>query len=145
MSKNARCGVTRRALGVGTAIGALTGGLTPAFAFLLTAGWQAMGAGLLLGLIVGAIPGAIVGFSCALIPSVVLAWRRDYFLRHGWASRLWSVSMCALLLIVAAMYTAVHWNGNVAYEAIATVPLACGLILGARCAGYVLNGEPLAE
>ena len=141
MSTDARCGVTRRALGMGTAIGALTGGLTPAFAVVLTIGWRATGGGLLLGLF-GAPAGAIVGLSCALIPSVALAWRRNFFLRHATAARFCSVSVCALLLIVAAMYTAVHWNGNVTYEAIATVPLACGVLLGARSAGYVLNGCP---
>ena len=132
--------VVCRGLCAGAAIGALIGGLTPAFAQVLTEGWRAAIVGLVLGLM-GAVSGAVVGVMCAVIPSVLLAQYRSYFLRHGWLARLCAISAGAVLLVVAAVYAAVHWNGNLTTEAIATVPLACGLILGVRSTDRVLSGR----
>src|SRR5947209_777024 len=137
MGTDASGRVACRGLGVGTTIGAVTGGLTPAFAILLTEGWQAVVDGLVFELF-GVVVGALTGFLCAIIPSAFLAWRRSYFLRHDWVARLCAVSAGALLLVIAATYAAVH--GNVAYEVIVTVPMACGLMLGAWSTDYVLSG-----
>lgn len=142
MGTNASDRAARRGLCVGTAIGAVTGALAPAFAQLLTQGWRTVLVGLVLGLF-GAPVGAVVGFLCAIIPSGILASDRSYFLRHECSARLAAVSGGALLLVIAATYTAVHWHGNLTDEAIATVPVACGLVLGAASTDYVLRGGPL--
>ena len=132
--------VTCRGLGIGAAIGAVTGGPTPAFADLLTAGWRAALVGALALGFMGAVCGAVVGLVCATIPSVLLARHLSYFLRHDWLARLCAVSVGGVLLFAAAAFAAVRWHGNLTAEAIATVPLACGLILGACATSRVLRG-----
>lgn len=132
--------VFRRGLGIGAAIGAIAGGPTPAFADLLTSGWRAAEVGALALGLMGAACGAVVGIACAIIPSSLLARHLNYFLRHDWLARLCAVSVVGVLLVAAAVFAAVRWHGNLTAEAIATVPLACGVILGACATGRVLRG-----
>lgn len=132
-------GLIRRGTARGTEIGALTGGLTPAFGFLVTGNWRSVLPGLLVA-VISAPVGAVVGFLCALPPAVILAWRWDYFVRHDSAARLCTISVCLLMLIAVGTYTAVGLQGDAAQEAIATVPLTVGLVLGANSTQYVLYG-----